>query len=65
MDPTGTGTKFLPFTRSATVRSTDGLNTRETVNSITHFIDASMVRWRLPALKGNGTCVPPLSVRLW
>ena len=43
LDPTGTGTKVLPFTRSATVRSTDGHNTREAVNSITHFIDGSMV----------------------
>jgi hypothetical protein len=43
MDPTGTGTKILPFTRSATVRSKDGLNTREAVNGNTHFIDGSMV----------------------
>ena len=44
MDPTGTGTKILPFTRSAAVRSKDGLNTREAVNGNTHFIDGSMVR---------------------
>jgi len=43
MDPTGTGTKILPFTRSAAVRSKDGLNTREAVNSNTHFIDGSLV----------------------
>jgi hypothetical protein len=43
LDPTGTGTKVLPFTRSAFVRSVDGRDTREHINTITHFLDASMV----------------------
>jgi hypothetical protein len=33
----------LPFTRSAFVRSVDGRDTREHINTITHFLDASMV----------------------
>ena len=37
------GTKTLPFVRSAFVRSTDGKDTREHVNFITHFLDASQV----------------------
>ncbi len=45
LDPTGTGTKILPFTRSESVRSDDGLDTREAVDINTHFLDASMVRW--------------------
>ena len=53
LDPTGTGTKVLPFTRSAFVRSVDGRDTREHINTITHFLDASMVSaFRL----GSGHC---------
>ena len=44
LDPTGTGTKILPFTRAGTVRSVDGLDTREAISIDTHFVDASQVR---------------------
>ncbi len=44
MDPTGTGTVVLPFFRSSTVRSQDGRDVREAVNTVSHFLDGSMVR---------------------
>lgn len=43
LDPTGTGANNLPYFRSESVRSDDGLDTREAVNSNTHFLDASTV----------------------
>ena len=49
MDPTGTGSKVIPFWRSGFARSDDGKGTREALNLITHYLDASMVRH-----KGNG-----------
>lgn len=55
LDPTGTGTKTLPFVRSAFVRSTDGKDTREHVNFITHFLDASQVLSTMTTLCRLGT----------
>ena len=43
MDPTGTGSKVIPFWRSGFARSDDSKGTREALNLITHFLDASMV----------------------
>ncbi len=67
LDPAGTGTKILPFTRAATVRSEDGLDTSEVINIDTHFVDASMVGRggaRSPVygarLSGWKSCVVPL-----
>ena len=43
MDPTGTGSKVIPFWRSGFARSDDSKGTREALNLITHSLDASMV----------------------
>jgi hypothetical protein len=43
MDPSGTGSKVIPFWRSGFTRSDDGKGTREALNLITHYLDASMV----------------------
>ena len=43
MDPTGTGSKVIPFWRSGFARSDDSKGTREALNLITHYLDASMV----------------------
>ena len=44
MDPTGTGSKIIPFWLSGFARSDDSRGTREALNMITHYLDASMVR---------------------
>ena len=69
LDPTGTGTKILPFTgtRAGTVRSVDGLDTREAISIDTHFVDASQVRVLLLLLGGvlalsTATFSPPTAL---
>lgn len=42
-DPASTGTKVIPFTRSAAVSGTGVTNARQQSNDITAFIDGSMV----------------------
>jgi hypothetical protein len=44
LDPTGTGTKILPFTRSDFTVGPSGEWEGPNIN--THFIDASMVRYK-------------------
>jgi hypothetical protein len=43
MDAAGVGGKIIPFWRSGFARSDDGKGTREALNLITHYLDASMV----------------------
>ncbi|MEM7137394.1 MAG: peroxidase family protein [Myxococcota bacterium] len=58
-DPTGTGAQVIEFSRSIydTETGTDGLNPRQQINEITHFIDASNVYGsdveRADALRAN------------
>jgi hypothetical protein len=43
MDWNGTSAKTLQFNRSYFFWSDDGLNTREIVSSVSHYLDASQV----------------------
>ena len=56
MDINSTGGKTLPFIRSSFNWSDDGLNTREIVTSVSHYLDASQVLLELFVV-GCGQCI--------